>query len=292
MHDAQSAVSQAQQLLLWRQEAMWTPISVSMSDLSAYIIRALQGKGFESSGIWRHVLQDYFHKVPVIFHNYLQQQSHKPYDPSHLSHMTASTNKSPEYRHLHRSDCRHTDLRARFQLLSLGSQTLLAPEARDFVDLILLYSSKYKGCLPTSSRYSNMKDSSLLIHCVHWYTGTQVSEEHVPVFKVVLGSKMQSTWDMRSASIFSVGATLKVDAAKAHTNPHDVISQQPGVLISAAVITSYLKTTVLLLPVIHYPSVRPSVPWSKHRRQFFYCCTVHVVTITSFYSNPCTLFHT
>jgi len=69
---------------------------------------------------------------------------------------------------------------------------------------------------------------------------------------------------MRSASIFSVGATLKVDA---HTNPHDVISQTPGVLTSAAVITSYLITTVMLLPVIHCPSdPLPKHTWQYYRR--------------------------
>jgi len=163
---------------------------------------------------------------------------------------------------------KHTDLRSLFQLVSLGSQTLLAPEAGDFVDLMLLYSTKFsKSCLLTSSGYSKMKESSLLISCVHWYTGTQVSEEmYVPVFKVLLGSRMQSSWDMRSASIFGAGATLKVDAAKAHKNPHDVISQTPGVLTSAAVITSYLINTILLLPtVIHCPSV----PWPKHTRQYY-----------------------
>jgi len=64
---------------------------------------------------------------------------------------------------------------------------------------------------------------------------------------------------LRSASIVSVGATLKLDTEKAHTNPHDVISQKPGVLTGVAVITSYLITTALLLPVIHCPSVRPMI---------------------------------
>jgi len=84
---------------------------------------------------------------------------------------------------------KHTDLRSFFQLVSLGSQTLLAHEAGDFVDLILLYSTKFwKSYLLTSSGYSKKKDSSLLICCVHWYTDTQVSEEmHVHIFKVLLG---------------------------------------------------------------------------------------------------------
>jgi hypothetical protein len=73
------------------------------------------------------------------------------------------------------------------------------------------------------------------------------------------GTRIKNAVLLRSASTFSVGATLKVDAAKAHTNPHDVISQKPGVFISAAVITSYLIATVLSLSVTHCPYVRTMI---------------------------------
>ena len=197
--------------------------------------------------------QQWLHKVPVIFHENFQRQSHKPYGLSYISHMIAASKRAPPQFRLRT----HTDLSARFQIASLGSQTLHAPEAGDFVDLLLLYIGIW---VQSSACLHHQGIPRRRICCVHWYTGTQVPEEmHVPFFRVVKGSRMQSYWNMRSAYIFRVRDTLKTDAAKAYTNPHDVVFQKPGVLTSAAVITSYLITSVLLLPVIHCPSARPMI---------------------------------
>ena len=66
--------------------------------------------------------------------------------PSHLSHMTAAATYADEYLHLHRSDCRTTLIYEPMTSrtlptfdISLGSLTLLAPEAGNVVELILLY---------------------------------------------------------------------------------------------------------------------------------------------------------
>jgi hypothetical protein len=60
--------------------------------------------------------------------------------------MFAATTQADEYWHLHRSDCRNTTVYAHTTSrtaptcdISLGSLTLPAPEAGDFVQLILLY---------------------------------------------------------------------------------------------------------------------------------------------------------
>jgi len=64
-----------------------------------------------------------------------------------LSHVTAATTSADEYWLLHRSDCRITQTYGHKTsrtlpsgTISLGSVTLLAPEAGDIVELILLSS--------------------------------------------------------------------------------------------------------------------------------------------------------
>ena len=73
----------------------------------------------------------------------------------HLSHVTAAATEADQYWHLHRSDCinkliyAHTTLRTvPTGDISLGSLTLPAPEAGDFVELILQY--PYVVSLPYS----------------------------------------------------------------------------------------------------------------------------------------------
>jgi hypothetical protein len=84
---------------------------------------------------------------------------------SYLSHVTAATTSADEYWLLHRSECRFTYTYAHMTSrnlptgdISLGSVTLLAPEAGDIVELILL-SSRFNirkfyvlttGCIYTS----------------------------------------------------------------------------------------------------------------------------------------------
>ena len=65
---------------------------------------------------------------------------------SYLSQVTAAATQADQYRHRHRSDCTSTLIYAHTTSrtaptcdVSLGSLTLPAPEAGDFVDLILLY---------------------------------------------------------------------------------------------------------------------------------------------------------
>ena len=88
----------------------------------------------------------YIHEAPVILHDNLQCESHKPYCPPPLpqSH-DCSCYVSKQYWHLHRPVCRNTLIYAHTTSrtvqtcdISLGSLTVPAPEAGDFVELLLL----------------------------------------------------------------------------------------------------------------------------------------------------------
>jgi hypothetical protein len=132
------------------------------------------------------------------------------------------------------------------------------------MDLILLYSTKFrKRCLPASSRYSKMKDSSLLICCVYWYTGTQVPEEmRVPVFEVVLGSRMQSSWD-------EIGIHLQCRGY-----PEGGYNKDTYEFTRRHIPKAWCRHQCCCDNVIsdNYRTVTSSyllsVPWSKHRRPF------------------------
>jgi hypothetical protein len=87
-------------------------------------------------------LQDYIHKVPVILHESLQRESHKP-DSNRV--ITAAMQADHNW-HLHRSNCRNTlnyKHTASGTLLTcnigLVSLTLPAPKAGEFLGLILLF---------------------------------------------------------------------------------------------------------------------------------------------------------
>ena len=82
---------------------------------------------------------------------------------SHLSHATAATTSAGEYWLVHRSDCRLIQTYAHITSrnlpagnISLGSVTLLAPEAGDIVELILL-----------SSRFNIQKFYVLTTECIY-----------------------------------------------------------------------------------------------------------------------------
>jgi hypothetical protein len=85
------------------------------------------------------VRQNYIHKFPVILHDSIQRESHKPYDaPTSVTWLHDL--------HLQRCDCRNTLIYAHTNVctlpafdIGLGLLTLAAPESRNFVELILLY---------------------------------------------------------------------------------------------------------------------------------------------------------
>jgi hypothetical protein len=73
--------------------------------------------------------QDYIHKVPVILHENLQRQSHKPNAPP-----------PPTVTYLQLLIYAHTTSRThQTRNVSLGSLTLPATEAEVFMKLVLLY---------------------------------------------------------------------------------------------------------------------------------------------------------
>ena len=87
-------------------------------------------------------------QISVIFHNNLQRGSHKPYGPLPQSHDCSCylSTFAHQHWHLHPSDCRitlnyaHKNLRAVPNCdMSIGSLKLPAPEAGNFVELILIY---------------------------------------------------------------------------------------------------------------------------------------------------------
>jgi hypothetical protein len=78
--------------------------------------------------------------------------------PSYLTHVTAAATFTDRYWHVHPSDCRNTLIYAHSTSRTLptcdarlGSLTLPAPEAGDFVKLILLYVCFYVMLI--SARY-------------------------------------------------------------------------------------------------------------------------------------------
>jgi hypothetical protein len=86
-------------------------------------------------GIHIYIYHYYIHKVPVILHDNLQRESHKPYGPPSSvtwlqllrKQMNTGTSTAPTSRNLTTCD------------ISLGSLKLPSTGAGDFVELLLLY---------------------------------------------------------------------------------------------------------------------------------------------------------
>jgi hypothetical protein len=90
------------------------------------------------------VQQYYSSRIPVILHDKLKRVS-ETLQFSYLSHVTATTTSADQYWHHPRRDSRNTMIYAHTTsrtvptcYISPGSLKLRAPEAGDFVELILL----------------------------------------------------------------------------------------------------------------------------------------------------------
>ena len=101
---------------------------------------------------------------------------------SSLSHVTAATMSADQYWRLQRSDCRNTLICARIRLartlltcgVDLGSLTLPAPEAGEFVELILLHAFCNTNLYET-------RNSSVALHGYHLrQTSSQLTNIYVP----------------------------------------------------------------------------------------------------------------
>ena len=104
--------------------------------------------------------QDYIYKVPVIFHDNVLRMSHKPYGPPSVTWFQAlrkqtNTGKCIILTAERQSYAHTTSHTLPTSNINLGSLTLPAPEAGDFVELLLLYSVRVRNRVTTPTEHTS-----------------------------------------------------------------------------------------------------------------------------------------